>query len=197
MYLHPFRRAIEQLEISRSDGDSAYFGQLLYLGELVTKIATVGMCASVADDSDRHRYAQMYRLVRADGVGEWAQVMDEVVNGPTSRLLRTDVQAEKQELNTRSPSDTWQYRSVSLLDAALRNLHSNRQGLTAKLEGRLWFSYFAELRNATRGHGILQPTLCATLSPYIEDSIRLLLITLPFFVESGSIYIRTFQVNTA
>jgi hypothetical protein len=174
-YLHVFRRGFEQLEISRSDGDSAYFSHLLYLGELVTKIATAGMCAAVQEDSDRHRYALLHRLVRADGIGVWSQVLDEVVNGPTSRLLSAEVQVEKRELSARCTSETWQYQSISLLDACLRRLNPDRQGLPAKLEGRLWFSYFAELRNATRGHGVLQPFICGQLSPLLEESVRLFL----------------------
>ena len=174
-HLHVFRRSFEQLSISRSDGDSAYFSHLLYLGELLCKVATAGMCAAVEEDSDRHRYAALYRLVRADGIGTWAQVLDEVVNGPSSRLLSAEMQEDKRQLSARCTSDTWQYQSISLLDACLRRLNPDRQGLPAKLEGRSWFSHFAELRNATRGHGILQPSVCANLAPLLEESVRLVL----------------------
>lgn len=98
MYLHIFRRAIEQLDIAKSDGDSAYLLQLLYMGELLTKFTTVALCAAICDDSDRHRYAVLYRLVRADGIGAWSQAMDEIVNGPSSRLLSADIEDEKIEL---------------------------------------------------------------------------------------------------
>lgn len=175
MYLHVFRRAIEQLEISKSDGDSAYFTQLLYFGEFLSKMTTAALCAGISDDSDRHRYALLHRLVRADSIGGWAQVVDEIAAGPTSRLLRAELQEEKTQLNTRSTAGTWQYRSISLLDGCMRKLSPDRQGLPVKLEGRLWFGYFAELRNATRGHGILSPTLCADLSPQLRDSIFLFL----------------------
>jgi hypothetical protein len=150
MYLHVFRRAIEQLEISKSDGDSAYFTQLLYFGEFLSKMTTAALCAGISEDSDRHRYALLYRLVRADSIGGWAQVVDEIAAGPTSRLLRAELQEEKTQLNTRSTAGTWQYRSISLLDDCMRKLSPDRQGLPVKLEGRLWFSYFAELRNAPR-----------------------------------------------
>jgi len=179
--LHFFRRGFEELEISRSDGEASYFSQLLYLGELLSKISTAAMCAAVREDSDRHRYALSYRLVRADGVGEWAQVMDEVVSGPTSQLLRLEIQAEKRQLSTRLSAETWQYKSISLIDACLRKLNQDRQGLPAKLEGRLWFSHFAELRNSTRGHGALESGVCAQLSPLLEESIRLLIDNLDLF----------------
>jgi hypothetical protein len=179
--LDVFQRGFNQLKIVQSDGDTAYFHHLLYLGELIAKVATAGMCSAVQDDSDRHRYALIYRLVRADGIGEWAQVLDEVVNGPTSRLLLAEAQDEKRELTARSTSETWQYRSISLLDACLRQLRADRQGLPAKLEGRTWFATFAELRNATRGHGVLQPSLCAQLSPLIEDSLKLFIDNFPLF----------------
>ena len=173
MSLIVLRRALEQAGIAQTEGDSAYFWQLLYFGELVVKIATVGMCAAISDDSDRHRYASLYRLVRSNGIGEWAQVLDEVINGPTSILLRPEIQSEKRELSTRVSSEAWQYRSISYLDAALRELDQHRQGMPAKIEGRLWFSYFAELRNATRGHGALSPFLCAKLSPPLAEAINM------------------------
>jgi len=62
MYLHVFRRAIKQLEIAQSDGDSAYFTQLLYFGELLSKVTAAALCAGIAYDSDRHRYPKTRSL---------------------------------------------------------------------------------------------------------------------------------------
>lgn len=183
MRLHVFARALENVEISKSDGDSAYFLHLLYFGELFSKVTTLAICSAVADDSDRHRYALLYRIVRADGIGHWAQVIDEAVSGPTSQLIRPEFHPERRELNTRANSETWQYRSVSLLDAALRVLNPQRPGLPSKLEGRIWFSYFAELRNATRCHGVVAPSTSAKLSLLLDESIKL-------FVENFCLFQR-------
>lgn len=181
MRLHIFRRAFEQLDIVESDGDSASFNHLLVMGELLTKFVVLGMCALVCDDSDRHRYALLYRLVRADSIGHWTHVFDDVLVGPTSQLLSPTAQAEKRALITRTTTGDWQYDAISLLDSILRDLDPDRPGLPAKLEGRAWFSTFVQLRNTTRGHGVLFPKFCASSSPKLRQAIELILDSFPLF----------------
>ena len=76
-----FQRAFERVDVARQDADTSLFLHLMYFGEFVLKLATLGMVAGIQDDRDRHRYRQLYKLVRADGVGEWGTTIDEIVTG--------------------------------------------------------------------------------------------------------------------
>ena len=87
MSLSSVDRMLETVEMP-PDSDVALFYQLMYLGELVTKTIVASLVAMVGDDRDRHRYRQLHRLVRADGLGEWSRSMDEVLVGPAAQFLR-------------------------------------------------------------------------------------------------------------
>jgi hypothetical protein len=170
-----FRRANERTTIAATDGDSARLLQLLYNGELLTKTVAAAMCAAVEEDSDRRRYTQLYKLVRANGVGDWSRAIDELCVGTTSQHLCLEARTERRDLTVRVAPDSWQFQAVALIDSCLRTLNPQRQGLPPKLEGRSWFTLFAELRNATRGHGALQPAVCAKIAPELEQSLQLMI----------------------
>lgn len=83
----PIQRMNERLESSINDSDTLYFLDLILAGEQLTKIVTAGLVACVSDDNKRHRYSQEYRLLRADGIGEWSSVIDEVLIGTSSQFF--------------------------------------------------------------------------------------------------------------
>jgi len=56
------QRAFERVDIARLDSDTSLFMHLMYVGEFVTKTATLGMIAGIEDDSDRHRYRLLFKL---------------------------------------------------------------------------------------------------------------------------------------
>ena len=80
----PLVRMLERVDRARDDSDTALFYDLLSLGELVVKLATAGMVAAVQEERERHRYRLEYDLVRADGLGDWVEALDDVVTGPAS-----------------------------------------------------------------------------------------------------------------
>jgi hypothetical protein len=73
--------------MAREDSDAALFDALMYEGEMVLKLVVGGMVSALSDDSERHRYRQLHRLVRADGLGEWADALDDVLVGPAAQYL--------------------------------------------------------------------------------------------------------------
>jgi hypothetical protein len=50
---------------------------------MLTKAEVAGMVAAVADDSNRHRYRLLHRLVCADGLGAWQEALTEVLTVPS------------------------------------------------------------------------------------------------------------------
>jgi hypothetical protein len=164
----------DRVENGRQDSDTALFSNLMYLGEMTAKLIVAGFVAAIPDDPDRVRYQKVHGLVRADGVGEWAAVLDEVLVGPPSQLILSEARKEQRELTQKVGSDAWQYQAVSLLLQCLRILDQNLETLPAKTDGRRWLSLLAHLRNKTRGHGAPKENDLSRVCPLLERSLRLL-----------------------
>jgi NB-ARC domain len=164
----------ERVEVASQDSDSELFSALLLAGELALKLTTVGLLAGISDDRERHRYRLAFKLVRADGLGDWAASLDDILKGPASHQLCDPVkQAEKADLVQPCEPGSWQYESIMSLKAVLDCLKLQYDPLPTKLDGRRWFSMFATLRNGTRGHGATLSSIKSEACPYLEKSIRL------------------------
>jgi hypothetical protein len=153
MQFLPFRRMLERIERARDDSDTTFFLDLMYYGELITKLTTIGLVSAILNDKERHRYRHVHKLIRADGIGEYVEVLDSTLIGPASQFLQKQARVEQRELTQRWKPGTWQHESVRLLDLCLRIIDPAREDLPSKVDCRKLFSLFAELRNKTRGHG--------------------------------------------
>lgn len=169
----PFDRMWERVTITRQDSDTALFFQLMYFGELLLKTVTAGMVAAIEDDRDRHRYRLVHRLVRADSLGEWAAAIEDVLTGPASQFLAPGARREQQELTPKCKEGSWQHESVSLLGICLKDVAKNHDEVQGRIDARKWFSMFVQLRNDTRGHGVVHGMDCSGASPALERSVRL------------------------
>jgi hypothetical protein len=183
--LAPVRRMQERVEVGRSDSDTALFADLMYFGELCVKLVVATLLAAVQDDRERARYRQLHAVVRADGLGEWADALDEVVSGPTSQHLVAEAHDEQRQLTQKCATGTWQYETVSLLHACLRIVEPGTEDLPDRVDARRWVRYFARLRNKTRGHGATLSHLLSQLCPSLEKSISI-------FVENFGLFDRQF-----
>lgn len=175
MHFRPIDRMFERIEIAKESSDADLFLNLLYMGEMLTKIVGTGLVAAVNDGPDRHRYRQLYQLVRADSMGDWSRIIDEVLTGATSQHLARYAYVEQNELNSVNREGAWQYESVALLNDCLKLVDPRTEDLQNKVSGRLWFSIFAALRNKTRGHGAIPSSKYGLACSKLEDSLKLLI----------------------
>ena len=169
----PMQRIWERVDIARQDSDTALFLHLLYAGEMLTKLVTAGLVAAIGDDRERHRYRLLHRLARADGLGEWTQVLDDLLTGPASQYLIAEAREDQRELTQRFGSDSWQHDAVHQLSSVVQRIDPDVEDPPAKVGGRQWFQTFVMLRNKTRGHGAPSPALCNALCPGLDTTIRL------------------------
>jgi hypothetical protein len=183
MQFIPFRRMLERVERAREDSDTSLFLDLMYYGELVTKITTVAMVSATLNDKERHRYRHFHRLVRADGVGEWSDVLDAALAGPGSQFLQRQARVEQKDLTQRCKPGTWQHECVRLLSICLKIIDPSREALPSKVDCRRFFSEFAELRNKTRGHGAPSGMQCGRFVPPLKEALDL-------FTENHSLFQR-------
>ena len=167
-------RMVNRTEVARTESDTALFYDLLIAGELVLKLSVAGMTAAVADDRDRNRYGIEHRLVRADGLGEWARALEDLVTGPAAQHLAVAAYEERRELTQRWPrgDDAWQRQAVDLLEATCDDVDPSRQNTApAKVSLVRWFDSFVWLRNRTRAHGAPTGGKCARAVETLEQSI--------------------------
>ncbi len=177
----PLHRVFERYEMEKQDSDVAAFYSLLYVGETLVKMTVAGTIAGTREDKDRHRYAQLHSIVRADGIGEWATALDALLIGPTSELLQESFRDLQRELTQRQTDESWQYKCLVSMLATLSCLKIENEGKSGSVALRQWFQWFALLRNKTRGHGATLGAACAEAVPSLERSIRALRDNLSLF----------------
>ena len=62
-----------------------------------------------------HRYRLLHSLVRADGIGEWAQALDELLSGTTTQQLSSALFEARKTFTQRLGRGEWQYEAVKCL----------------------------------------------------------------------------------
>ena len=148
------------------------------------KLSASAFISGIEDDHDYHRYRLMHGLVRADGIGEWARAIDEILSGTATQQLSSSFFGARKVFTERLGKGTWQYEVVRSLNDVLVGLYPGAEKVSDKVALRKWFQIFAEVRNKTRGHGAITPAMCAKLAPGLEASIRLLCGNNPIFSMS-------------
>jgi hypothetical protein len=164
----------QRIEVARTESETALFYDLLIAGELLLKLSIAGLTAAVADDRDRNRYRIEHRLVRADGLGEWAGALQDLMTGPAAQHFAVAAYEERRELTQRwsSGDDAWQRRAVDFLEQTCDSVDPSRENTApAKVSLARWFDSFVWLRNRTRAHGAPTGGKCARAVETLEGSI--------------------------
>jgi tetratricopeptide (TPR) repeat protein len=171
-------------EIARSESETAYFFDLLYLGEMVTKLTVCELLATVDDERDRHKYRLEHRLVRASGIGEWVAVLDELLIGPASQHSIREASRLKREVTETfgATDESWQRTVVNSMSRAMTLCGLESTAGRNKVALRSWFADFATLRNRTRGHGAAPPAKCEAVAAELEASLRVMTQSLGFLL---------------
>ncbi|MBN8418836.1 MAG: hypothetical protein J0L73_07980 [Verrucomicrobia bacterium] len=173
--IKPLEDIWQRVEFSKHDSDSELFDALLLAGECVVKLVTLGFLAALRHERFNQRYRLLTKIAQADGIGEWAMVLDDLVKGPPSHELLDELKAlEKEELTQISAPGSWQYEAVTSLKLVLDTLGLKEDISHQKIDGRRWFGLFATLRNGTRGHGATLSSTKSLACPILEQSIRLI-----------------------
>lgn len=169
-----FERISERVRIAREESDMSYFMSLLYAGEHLTKVVTLFLLSGIEGDKAHSKYNLLYRVVRADGVGDWANVIEEIVLGPTSNYLRLDFRKFQKEFTIKVTSEDWQYEAVDLIKRCLTSIGEEVEEGGLKVSLKTWFAFFARFRNKTRGHGIIKSANIQEVCLMLDTSISLI-----------------------
>ena len=147
-------RAIEQViqraSDARDDSDFTFFFSQLVAAEALAKTIIAGMVAAISNDTDRHRYRLEHKLVHANSLGIWAEVIEDVVSGVASQSLLIEARNEQSQLSRRSSAGDWQHEATIAIKQALNHLEIESEDVPAKTDLKRWFRLFTTLRNKTR-----------------------------------------------
>jgi len=179
--LSPLRRGWERVDVDLNDSETAGFFALLYLGEMIVKLATVAFCSGLQPDPENRSYAAAQRLVRASGVGEHASVLSEILTGPTYQSLHPAVRPLQSEIVSKAAADSWQLKAGALLSSVLSELGYTSSRTTGSSALLGWFHDFSVLRNKTRGHGAPPTSVIITVFPQLRESLKLVSDNLSIF----------------
>lgn len=180
----PALRMLDRARLAQEESDTAYFFDLLYQGEMLLKTLTIELLAALQDDREKHRYAIEYELVRADGIGKWAEALDQIVTGPASQHLIIPGRESQQAVTaTFGPdSSSWQRKAVDQLNFVCRSLDpSYEDTFKQKVSIRTWSRQFSWLRNRTRGHGAPRGAVLSSICPSLAGSLAEVLTNAPAF----------------
>lgn len=183
MNFKPINNMRSRLEASKEESDISYFYDLIGYAEMVVKFTALFFVSNIEEDVDRTRYRYEYRLVRADGIGDFSHVITEIITSGAADHLVPDVAfTEKVEIQSKWKNDSWQYKALSTLDKCCEKLDiEGRNIITPKSNLLIWFSNIAILRNKTKGHGLMTPAECAKVSQLLDTSISTIVENLSVF----------------
>ena len=169
----PIELMLRRVEASQEEADMSYFYDLISLGEMVTKFTAIFLVENIENDVERTRYRFEYQLVRADGIGDFAQTINSIATGsPADYLPLMVCMSEIVQLNSKIGNISWQKDALDNLGEVLNALNIQANAFSPKSSLRLWFSNFSELRNKTKGHGSPTPAQCSKVVAPLAKSIK-------------------------
>ena len=175
-----FDKIDQRIALDKEDSDYAYLHALSFKLEYLTKVVTAGLIACVGDDADRHRYSLEHKLVRADSLGEWVDVLNTVLVGPPAQFLIPEARRLARDLTERVGPEDWRHSVVTALSLASTEIGMETQpGKRVSL--RQFFDIGVQLRNRSRGHGATTIDQCgkacsnfATSLTTVAQSLKIL-----------------------
>lgn len=163
----PFRIFGEKLESLKEESDWAYCMGLMEFGEMILKSQVAGMLSAVKDSEERHRYSLEHKAVRASGIGEWVEILDNILIGQAATHLVDEFREVQVEFTKKSKKADWQYRVIDSAYSVLDCLGMNDQNRTGGNSLRNWPLLFTTIRNKGRAHNFPQqqkiPEICVLL----------------------------------
>jgi hypothetical protein len=138
---------------ARAESDTAFFFDLMYLGELVVKLVVLGIVSFLSEDRERQRYAVERTLASANGIGEWVTALEEVLTGPVSQLLSPAAAPLRREVMQKwsAREGAWQRTAFEQLERVSRTAGASADATTARVSLLRWFQVFAWLRKPHSG----------------------------------------------
>jgi hypothetical protein len=133
MEYYPLKKLKEKVDVAKQESDLSYFYELLNYAEFLTKNITLFLVSAINEDSERTKYRYQYNLCRANALGDFSKAIDDIVIGPASQLITSNIRDyELKELTQRCSKGDWQYECQVLLDECLSIFKIEHNKLSTK-----------------------------------------------------------------
>ena len=165
-------RMMDRVERHGDDSDVARFWELTYAAEFITKLTAATLVAAIDESRDHDQYTLEHKLVRADGIGEWAQALEQCLTGPASGNLNPNARELRNQVSIREKTKDWRHSAISEIEEVLRTAYDPSLSVKEQPSLRLWFNLFVQLRNKSRGHGAPTPARLSACVEKLEKSVR-------------------------
>ena len=163
-------RQYKRLEHDKESSDTDYFNSLLLCGEMILKLGCSFLVTAMDETKEKYSYRIKYKLVHADGLGEWTQAIEEILSGPSFHSLIDEIKEKSKEFTCKI-ENTWQTNSVIHLLRVLEIANIKNEKFINKYSFIDWVKNFVCLRNKTKGHGALPPSVLSKCCIDLENSI--------------------------
>ena len=167
-------RIRERVNYDKEEGDIAYFYALSLFAEYTSKLVTTGIVALLTDEPDRHRYSLEHKLVRANAIGSWVEVLNLALTGAAAQFFDVNAHDIVHDLVQRVDKGDWRHEVVERIHTAANHLDIETPAIGSKVSLRQFFHINATIRNKTRGHGAVTVEQCTYVSPLIDRAISLI-----------------------
>lgn len=162
----------ERCSFDAEDSDATYFRTLLLFSEMIIKLSCSFFVTAMEDSSDKHRYQIIYKLIRADGVGEWINIMENIITGPYQSYLVDTAKYLTKDFSQKCTYG-WQNESFKYLINVQQKLNLNFEK-KEKVSVIDIFKVLVYLRNKTQGHGAQLPSVLGECSTSLRDALNLI-----------------------
>nr|WP_321460419.1 NB-ARC domain-containing protein [uncultured Cohaesibacter sp.] len=167
----PIKKMLERVSHNATESDTTRFWELTYAGEFLIRLTAATLVACVDRSPDRDRYGLEYKLVRADGIGDWVQAIEQVLTGPPASHLNPFAYELRNSLTKRDKVDSERSEAINLLVDVLKNVYNPEFEIRETPSFRLWLKLFVTIRNKSRGHGAQTPAKLSSCVESLEKSI--------------------------
>jgi hypothetical protein len=153
-----------------ASGDSFLLAS--YLFEVSLKTMAIALLCGLKDTSPENSYTVAYRLMRADGLGDWENAIQQMASQPTAGYLHPAFQPTFNWLTQKRkpPADDWFLAAISGVDEISYQLGAeHRSGAERARTMRDLLRALVFIRNKTKAHGAVGPEFFASANtPYQE-----------------------------
>lgn len=163
-------RVIDRVKIAQQNSDSEYFDDLLLFFEALLKTTTAAMIAAIEDDPERHRYRLECKLVRASGLGDWAEALRDSCTGPASSWLNKSTKDFERKQLTERDEQPWKLAAACALIDACTALDIPTDKYPQKIDVLSLFDIGVLVRNKTKAHGAKLPDQKSKAAPLLHTA---------------------------
>jgi hypothetical protein len=177
-------RVAARMKLAGQDASGDTFLLTSYLFEASLKTIAIALWSGLRTSSADNAYTVAYRLVRADGLGEWEDAIQQMSSQPLAGYLQPVFQPTLNWLTQKRkpPTDDWFIVAINASDKVISLLGLEQDGDTSRPRTmRHLFKSLVLIRNKTKAHGAVGPEFFQAANPPYLRAVSAIVMRCPLF----------------